>query len=167
MVRSGSNDMSAEATVESSGGGNRKPIVMIGAVVVLLAVAGSGLWFSGILAHLAHHEAKSGNAAVAETSIFVDLPDVVSNLDTGGRRASFIKLHAKLQVAHAADVAVLQAAIPQILDIFQTYLRSMRPEELRGGEGTYRLREALMNRIDIVVAPVQLTDMLFTEVLVQ
>jgi len=47
------------------------------------------------------------------------------------------------------------------------YLRSMRPEELRGGEGTYRLREALMNRIDIVVAPVQLTDMLFTEVLVQ
>ncbi|MGI4745267.1 MAG: flagellar basal body-associated FliL family protein [Janthinobacterium lividum] len=159
--------MSAEATVESRGGGNRKPIVMIGAVVVLLAAVGAGLWFSGVLTHLTHHGVKAGSAAIVEKPVFVDLPDVVSNLDTGGRRASFIKLHAKLQVAHAADVVALQAAIPQILDIFQTYLRSMRPEELRGGEGTYRLREALMNRIDIVLAPVQLTDMLFTEVLVQ
>lgn len=159
--------MSAEATVGSRGGGNRKPIVMIGAVVVLLAVVGAGLWFSGVLTHLTQYGVKASGGAFAEKPVFLDLPDIVSNLDTGGRRAAFIKLHAKLQVAHAADIVALQAAIPQILDIFQTYLRSMRPEELRGGEGTYRLREALMNRIDLVVAPVQLTDMLFTEMLVQ
>ena len=57
--------------------------------------------------------------------------------------------------------------MPQILDIFQSYLRSTRPEELRGGDGTYRLREALMNRIDMTLAPVQVTDLLFTQILVQ
>ena len=144
----------------------RKPVVMIGAGILLLLVVSGGVWFSGLVGHMSHH-GKAGNAAPVEKPVFFDLPDVVSNLDTGGHRASFIKLHAKLEVAHAVDVPALQAAVPQILDIFQTYLRSMRPEEVRGGEGTFRLREALMNRIDIVIAPIQLTDMLFTEVLVQ
>ena len=30
--------------------------------------------------------------------------------------------------------------MPRLLDLFQTYLREMRPEELRGSQGTYRLR---------------------------
>lgn len=151
-----------------SGGGRKKPIVKIAAGGLLLIVVVAGLWFSGILSHLTGHGAKkTGAAVVEERPVLVDLPDIVSNLDTGNRRSSFIKLHAKLQVAHAADVVSLQADMPQILDVFQTYLRSTRPDELRGGEGTYRLREALMNRVDAVVAPVQVTDLLFTEVLVQ
>lgn len=154
------------AAVEEKARKGRKPVVMIGAGVLLLVLICGGAWFSGLVGHLTHH-GKAGSAAVIEKPVFFDLPDVVSNLDTGGHRASFIKLHAKLEIAHAADVPALQVAVPQILDIFQTYLRSMRPDELRGGEGTYRLREALMNRIDIVLAPIQLTDMLFTEVLVQ
>ena len=109
----------------------------------------------------------SGHAAAAEQPVLGDLPDIVSNLDTGGHRASFIKLHAKLKVARAADAAAVQSDLPQILDIFQTYLRSTRPDELRGGEGMYRLREALMNRIDADVAPVQVMDLFFTELLVQ
>ena len=157
----------AAAVVEEKVRKGRKPVVMIAAGVVLLLAVAGGVWFSGLVGHLSHHGGKAGAVAVLEKPVFFDLPDVVSNLDTGGHRASFIKLHAKLEVAHAADVPVLQAAVPQILDIFQTYLRSMRPEELRGGEGTFRLREALMNRIDIVLAPVQLSDMLFTEMLVQ
>ncbi|WP_419728357.1 flagellar basal body-associated FliL family protein [Lichenicola sp.] len=143
----------------------RKPVVMIGAGLLLLVVIAGGVWFSGVIGH--SHHGKGGSFAVVEKPVFFDLPDIVSNLDTGGHRASFIKLHAKLGIAHAIDVPAVQAAVPQILDIFQTYLRSMRPEEVRGGEGTFRLREALMNRIDLVLAPIQLTDMLFTEMLVQ
>ena len=158
--------MSSEILTESPTGRGKKPVIMISAfAVVLMAIA--GLWFSGIFAHLMGRSHSTHSTAMAEQPVLVDLPDIVSNLDTGNRRASFIKLHAKLKVSRAADAVLIQSNLPQILDIFQTYLRSTRPEELRGGEGTYRLREALMNRIDAAVAPLQIVDLFFTQLLVQ
>ena len=57
--------------------------------------------------------------------------------------------------------------MPRLLDLFQTYMREMRPEELRGAAGTYRLREELIARANIAVAPAHIVDVLFTEMLVQ
>ena len=157
--------MSGDEAAAGPPGGGKKRVLLIGAVMAVIALA-AGLWFSGILKH-GRGQAAPKVAAEVEAPVLIDLPDIVSNLDTGGHRATFIKLHAKIQVGHAAEAAILQAGTAQILDIFQTYLRSTRPEELRGGEGTYRLREALMNRIDMTLAPVRVTDLLFTEILVQ
>ena len=81
-------------------------------------------------------------------------------------RSSF-GFKARIEVPQATDAAVITADMPQILDALQTYLRGMRPEEVHGGEGTYRLKEALMNRIDIIAAPVQVLDVLFLEMVVQ
>lgn len=143
-----------------------KPIVLIGVVVSVLLI-GLALWFGGIFSHFSHHGAKAASLADVEKPTFVDLPDIVSNLDTGGHKASFIKLHAKIEIMHSKDAIALQAALPQVLDVFQSYLRSTRPDELRGGEGTYRLREALVNRLEATLSPIQITDLLFTELLVQ
>ena len=57
--------------------------------------------------------------------------------------------------------------MPRLLDLFQTYLREMRPEELRGSAGTYRLREELIARANIAVAPTRILDVLFPEMIVQ
>ncbi len=157
--------MSSNEAEAGPPGGSKKRVLMIGAVMAVVALA-AGLWFSGILKH-ARGQAAPKAVAEVEAHVLIDLPDIVSNLDAGGHRATFIKLHAKIEVSHAAEATALQAGMPQILDIFQSYLRSTRPEELRGGEGTYRLREALMNRIDMTLAPVRVTDLLFTQILVQ
>lgn len=159
--------MSSEVSAAASEGRGKKPLILIGAVAVVLAMVAIA-WFSGVLRHLAGHGRPGAVAAAAvEQPVLVDLPDIVSNLDTGTHRASFIKLHAKLKVMHAGEAAILQSNLPQILDIFQTYLRSTRPDELRGGEGTYRLREALMSRIDVEIASVHVSDLFFTQILVQ
>ena len=64
-------------------------------------------------------------------------------------------------------MAPLQAAMPRIIDLFQSYLREMRPEELRGTAGTYRLREELIARASLAAPGAQVRDVLFTELLVQ
>jgi flagellar FliL protein len=51
--------------------------------------------------------------------------------------------------------------------MFTTYLREMRPEELRGSAGTYRLREELLARANIAVSPARVTDVLFSEMIIQ
>ncbi len=147
--------------------------LIIGAAVVLIA-AGVGLWFSGILPRMlgskpsAVAEKAGGKAGVAEAApTYVDVPDIITNLNVPGRRQSYLKLHAKLEVGGPGDVAQVTASMPRILDLFQTYLRDMRPEELRGSEGSYRLREELVDRASVAAAPAQVRGVLFQEMVIQ
>ena len=161
------------APVEAKKGGKKK-LIMIIAVVVLIA-AGAGGWFSGLIPGLLHgkeHEAATAgegheSAAAAAAPIFVDVPEMIANLNSGGRRAAYIKLKAKLELARKEDVATVQNAMPRVTDLFQGYLREMRPEELRGTAGTYRLREELVARTNIAAAPAKIVDVLLVELLVQ
>lgn len=151
-------------------GGGRKKLVLIAAPLLLLG-AGAGLWFGGILPGLLGLGAPAAPAAEAPppppTPGFVDLPEIVSNLNAPGRRASFVRLRARLEIADAAQAGLVQAAMPRLQDLFATYLREVRPEELRGSAGSQRLREELIARAAIAVAPARVTDVLFVEILVQ
>ncbi len=145
--------------------------LIIGALVVLMAV-GAGLWFSGILPKMMGAKPKpvaekAGGKTAEAAPVYVDVPDIITNLNVPGRRQSYLKLHAKLEVGGPGDVAPVTAAMPRILDLFQTYLRDMRPEELRGSEGSYRLREELVSRATVAVAPAQVRGVLFQEMVIQ
>ena len=161
----------AIATTEGEEESPRKSIVsrklILLAVPLLLIVITCGLWLSGLLPTKFSTALRSQTNTVNEKPSLVDVPDIVTNLDSSNRRAVFIKLKARIEVSHSADQILISTNMPRILDAFHTYLRSMRPEELRGGEGTYRLREALMSRIDAIAAPVEVTDVLFVEMLIQ
>ena len=160
---------------EAKKGGKKKLIII---VVVALVAVGAGGWFSGLIPGLLHgkeHENESAaaasegheGAAAASAPIFVDIPDIIANLNNGGRRAAYIKLKAKLELARKEDVATVLAAMPRVTDLFQGYLREMRPEEMRSSAGTYRLREELIARTNIAAAPAKVIDVLFVELLVQ
>ncbi len=163
----------AEAAPPKSG--KKRLVLLIGLPVALLGI-GAGLWFTGILPGLLGlgappPSAAAAGAPVAETRVapptFIDMPDILANLNAPGRRPTFIKLRSKIEVARGDDVAAVQAAMPRLVDLFQTYLREMRPEELRGSAGTHRLREELMARANIAAAPARISDVLFVEILVQ
>jgi flagellar FliL protein len=145
----------------------RRLIVL--AVPLLLAGVATTLWFTGVLPRMlgiGHAEKKDEPAKLA-APVYVELPDIVANLNGGPHRQSYLKLTARLELAREADVERVRAAMPRLQDLFQTYLREMRPEELRGSAGTYRLREELIGRANIAVAPARVTDVLFIQILMQ
>ena len=61
----------------------------------------------------------------------------------------------------------VKLVMPRLQDLFQTYLREMRPEELRGSAGTYRLREELIGRANLAAAPARISDVLFIQMMIQ
>jgi flagellar FliL protein len=153
-------------------GGKKKLIIL--AILVLLIAIGAGLWFSGILpnmlgmGHKAETEEQHAKLKEKEHApVFVELPEMIANLNAPGRRASYVKMKARLELSKEADQAAFTAAQPRVIDLFQTYLREMRPDELRGSAGTYRLREELIARASLAAAPAQVVDVLFSELLVQ
>ena len=116
-------------------------------------------------------EAAAGAAAekmvAPHAAVYLDVPEIITNLNVPGRRQSYLKLRAKLELGGSEDVAPATAAMPRILDLFQTYLRDMRPEELRGSEGSWRLREELINRAAVAAAPAHVENVLFVDMVIQ
>ena len=159
----------ADASAKPGKGGKKK-LVLLALVPLLAGGAGAGAWFAGLLGGHGHGaEARQApkEAAKPPMPVFVELPEIVANLNAGPKRNSFIKLRVKLEAAGPEDAAAVTAAMPRLLDLFQTYLRETRPEELRGSASTYRLREELLNRAEDAVAPAHVSDVLFTDMLVQ
>ena len=151
--------------------GGKKKLIVIGGAVAVLLLAVAGLWLSGILPHLLGM-GKNDEHAAAEPAKpvppgYVDIPEMIANLNSGSRKPSYVKMAARVEVPKPEDVDKVKAALPRLQDMMQTYLREMRPEELRGSAGTYRLREELLARANAAVAPVKISDVLFTQMLVQ
>jgi flagellar FliL protein len=175
MTGAASATVDAVAADEKPKKGGKKKLILL-AVPLLLGAIGGGLWLTGILPRMlglshpsAAEVAKAEARKEAEKAlpVFLQLPEMVANLNSTARKQSYVKLNAKLQLAKEDDIKTVTADMPRLLDLFQTYLREMRPEELRGSAGIYRLREELIARARIAVAPVTVVDILFTDLLVQ
>lgn len=139
--------------------------------LLLLGGAGAGIMMSGVLggSHKAKHEAApehDGKTAAMKT-VFYDLPEMLVNLNSTGRRPNYLKMQVSLEIANNVDVTKLQTFEPRIVDTFQVYLRELRVDDLRGSAGLYRLREELLARINVTVQPIKVKDVLFKEILVQ
>jgi flagellar FliL protein len=142
--------------------GGRKMLMIAAAALVMVGGIGAA-YATGMLGKLT----GEARAAGAEAPGSVDLPEIIANLNAGPHRTVFVRLKPQLELASKSDEAAVVAARPKMQDLFQTYLRDMRPDELRGSAGTYRLREELLARANIAAAPARITEILFVEMLVQ
>lgn len=158
----------APAPAETEKPADKRKLIMLAVPVVLVGV-GAGLWFTGVVPRLLgmKHGEPTEEAGKSQTAVYVDLPEMVANLNSNPHRPSYIKLQARIELTKQDDVERVKAAMPRLQDLFQTYLREMRPEELRGSGGTYRLREELIARANLAVAPAHVSDVLFSQMLIQ
>lgn len=156
----------SEEPVKTSG--KRKLLLL--AIPLLLLLVGGGLSFAGFLPNPLAKEKPADPAAEAErseTPVYVDVPELVANLNTGTKKAGYVKMTVRIEVLGSSDAEKVRAQMPRVLDVIQTYLREMRPDELRGSAGVYRLREELLVRANAAVAPARVHDILFTQMLIQ
>ena len=141
-----------------------KLIAIVGAGLLVLGGGGAAAYM--FLGHSQHGEAKK--EAKAKPAVFVDLPDVLVNLsNTGSDRTQYLKVKIVLEVPDAHEVDQIKPLMPRVMDAFQTYLRELRPTDLDGSAGLYRLKEELTRRVNAVVSPNRITAVLFKEIVVQ
>ena len=139
----------------------------------LIIIAAAGLLVlggGGAAAYLYFGSSGHDKPAHAEVkpATFVDLPDVLVNLANAGTdRTQYLKVKIVLELPDAAVVAQIQPLMPRVMDAFQTYLRELRPTDLDGSAGLYRLKEELTRRVNAAVAPNRITAVLFKEIVVQ
>lgn len=160
------NEQPDEAGAEANPKGGKKKLIIIVAAAVLLLGGGAGGYF--VFAGKKHDEHKVAEAPPPPKPVFMDMPDVLVNMNAGpGERVQYLKLKVVLEVKDQPVVAQIQPNVPRMMDIFQTYLREVRPSDLNGSAGLFRLKEELTRRVNTVVTPGQVNAVLFKEILVQ
>lgn len=157
---------------EPSGGGKKKLFIVIGLALLLVIGGAAAAYFTGLLQPVVEMIAggkqnKEEKANAAQDATFYDLPEMLVNLSTTGRKSVFLKIKVSLELEKAEDTAKIESVMPRIIDNFQVYLRELRIEDLKGSAGMYRLREELLKRVGGAVAPIKIKDVLFKEMLVQ
>ena len=183
----------AEGAEGAEGGGKKKPplklIIIIAAAAAVLVLGGGGAAFFLLkpkddAAHGEKHKAKKpakddkggkdakdgkGAAQVREGPdgvLFYTLPDIVVNMQTADGRPTFLKLKLTLEMPDQDAVDALEPNMPRLQDMFQTFLRELRPEDLSGSQGSYQLRMEILRRVNLVIAPAKANAVLIEEMLI-
>lgn len=154
--------------------------LIIFAAVILLFLVGGGVGAAFMLGLIGGAEPPPAEAAVEgeaapaappppqETrAFFFEVPDLIVNLNTNGRKSTFLKIKIALELEGPQDTDRINEVLPRIVDNFQVYLRELRVDDLNGSAGMYRLREELLRRVNLAARPVRVRDVLFKEMLVQ
>ncbi len=139
---------------------SKKKLIMYagGGLGVLLLVIGSYfMFFSG----------KSADKPEVVKAIYFDLPEMTVNLSASSERPQYLRVKVTLEMDDAKIQDAVKVAMPRVIDAFQVHLRELRAVDLEGSAGLYRLREELMRRINVAIAPSKIRAVLFKEVVVQ
>lgn len=155
-------DATAEAPEAAPAKRSKRPLLI--GLVLMLALGGGGFYatYSGLI--FGHAEGEKGKEAAPDPFpeiAFVPVDPVMVTLGPGAT-SKHLKFTAQLEVAkpYAAEVTVL---MPRILDVLNSYLRAVSPQELEDPAQMARLRAQMLRRVQIVTGEGRVRDLLVTE----
>lgn len=146
-------------------GRNRKKLFLYGAVALVLAFSVG----AGIYAFQRGKVAEMEKSGLKKKLVFFDMPEITTNLamQPGQERPVYLRLKVALEVEDQKMIAEIQPLLPRVMDNFQIFLRELRPADLEGSAGLYRLKEELVRRINAAIYPARVEAILFKDILVQ
>jgi flagellar FliL protein len=141
-------------------GGGAAAVLFLAPGLAAQYVPGVAALTQGLFAH--KETAVTPEDAGAASPKFLDIPEMALTLPNAGHpRQMRIKLSLELMKG-ATDKQATEVLTPRVYDALLTYLRTLRDGEVDGGLGLDRLRADLYRRLDLVVGPGVLRDVLIT-----
>ncbi|MCQ2915074.1 MAG: flagellar basal body-associated FliL family protein [Alphaproteobacteria bacterium] len=169
--------VSAEAAdmVKKAKSGKKKLLILLIPVLIMLASV-LGLYFTKWSSkdteegspEVKDISLENNNAIDETTAFFYDLPDQWISLNALDRQHQIVfKAKVTLEMENAEGVKYAQDMLPRIQDTMQFYFREMRIEEIQGSIGIYRLREEILGRLNKILSPNKVINVLFREMSIQ
>lgn len=146
---------------------SRRKLLIVGAAALLLAAGGGGAGWYFMSGDGAHEEAAAEAPIEGGEPAYVEVPAMVVNLRSVEGRTSYLKARVTIEAADAETADQIKQRLPAIVDSFQGLLHGIRPEDIAGSTGLYRLKEEMMVRATRAAAPHPVTDILVQELVLQ
>jgi len=142
----------------------RRLVLLLCLGVVPLSLTGGGVY---AVQHFGMWPFGQGKpTAQATRPAFVDLPEMALTLPNGGQpRQMRIKLSLEL-AAGRPETPPSELLTPKVYDALLTYFRTLRDGEIQGSLALDRMRGDLYRRLNLVLGPGVLRDVLITSLVV-
>ena len=95
------------------------------------------------------------------------MPDMVVNIQSTDGRPTYLKLKLAFEMPDEDSAEAITPNQLRLNDMFQSFLRELRTDDLAGSEGSYQLRQEIQRRVNLVIAPSKVNAVLIQEMLVQ
>jgi flagellar FliL protein len=99
--------------------------------------------------------------------VFYTMPDLSANMQTQDGRPSNQKLKVTFELPNEDAVPTMEENMPRLQDMFLTFMRELRHEDVAGSQGNYTLRMEIQRRVNLVIAPAKVNAVLVQEMLIQ
>ncbi len=148
-----------------------KKILLI-AVPLLILIIGGVLFFLFILkkpaeeAQQATHgdQLAEENLLPLEQNAYFDFDPITVALSSSGGKREFLRLDITLRVNSEADNKIILSKLPIIKDSLIVFLRSLRSADFNNSSSTYYLKQEIAKRVNKIVEPVEIKEILFQEI---
>ncbi len=138
------------------------PLITGVALACALGAGAFGVIYTGLADGLI--PARGGaEADSAQTGAFLEIAPIMVSLG-GAAEGRVLRFAVTLEVApgHEAEVARL---MPRLLDMLNSYLRALEPEDFAAPGALLRIRAQLLRRMQVVAGEGRIRDLLVTEFL--
>ncbi|WP_027338700.1 flagellar basal body-associated FliL family protein [Halonatronum saccharophilum] len=144
--------------------GNLNLTIIIAVVLSVLLATGSSYFMFSRLVDTDNAGTTNVNSENRELGPTTDIGDFLVNLD-GGRR--FVRVSMVLEVNNSRVTREVDERTPQIRDLIISVLRSKSHDEVITEGGSRTLRTEIMNKINERLIEGQITNVFFTEFVIQ
>ena len=145
-----------------------KKALMIAAPVLLLLLGGGG---AGVYFFVLKPKAEKPKVEEVQLTppkvAFNDVDDLLVNIQSPDSPPPSLNLSVSLELDTEEEKTGMMAVMPRVKDQFQSYLRELRVDDLKGSAGVLRMKEELLRRANVSAAPYKIRDVLLKQMIVQ
>jgi flagellar FliL protein len=143
-------------------------MIAVPALILVLGGGGAGAYFLLLKPHDASGAKLADAPPLTPPQVaFSDVPDILVNIQSNDGTPAYLKLSLSLEMDNDLEKTGMTALMPRLVDQFQSYLRELRIDDLKGSEGVLRLKEELLRRVNTAAAPYKVRDVLLKQMIVQ
>jgi flagellar basal body-associated protein FliL len=148
-----------------------KKLLIFIAPIILLITAGTYFFFFVIKAPkitdvVETQQTNTKEKATLTPTTYFDMDPITVGLSPSGAKREYLRLTLTIKLNNTQESNVLMSFMPAVKDSLVTFLRSLRSTDFNSSGSTIYLKEELTKRINKIVAPVVIKEVLFQEITV-
>jgi len=160
------NDLDSDENEKDAEAVNRKKVLLYLVPVLVVIGLAVGLHYifnkehGNSINYSVVSNAADENGSEAGVTVFYDLPEINARLKSQGK-GSVATMKITLELSNVDDAKQVETLLPRINDAVLSHTIALTEEEISGASGLYWLKEELLYRINLLIAPIRVNNINF------
>ena len=104
---------------------------------------------------------NTGEDAISAYTILYDLPEIEVRLQTTSTQQHLLRIQVNIELSNVENVPTIDALVAKLSDAILAHTSGLTVEEANSSEGLYWLKQELLYRINLITAPIKITNLNF------